>query len=640
MSVTRWLTAQLVARSSTEAWNQSVSASWTDPTPGSTAFYELEYRVNSAPSFVISNLLTTAHTWSVRVDVGDIIYVRTRAASIDTPPLYSEWSEWSDGWAVPETPNRTELVVQIGTFLSDVAANSAVANARLRRQQAKTAALTAASATSTPLLKAITAPQSSTLTATSAVGPARLLAKFAKVSQLTAESAADAPYVAVGQAKSSSLIAESASTAQAAVERALASTVEATSAVANALLVASQAKASTLVADSTATAAAAVDRPLVSDKTANSAINSITVLIATAESYPLNSALIAESAVTTAPLLMDRALTGAPTAESEASAALLVDRPIASDVTAQSAVASSPLVLERALLVDLTADSAVASAPLLVSREFVGTLVAESVASAALAVERPQVTTLAVDSSVASGEVRVARGLSGSLTAESAVAQATITATGELTSLLTAQSLVESGTIVVNRALLSALAVSAEVSNPVVVLGEPRPLTSLLSANSSTLPRPYVYALRAINSALSANAVASAKVRVSRPLISLKVAGSAVASIDLSSTKLLNISSPLVADSTVWGLRRLRVQRPLFTSAAATSVTTGRVRVTRPQATVLLAQSAVGSPQLGTSEIIGMMTAEFDLVGLYGGPYLDEDALQSLAQASLGVSNA
>jgi hypothetical protein len=128
---------------------------------------------------------------------------------------------------------------------------------------------------------------------------------------------------------------------------------------------------------------------------------------------------------------------------------------------------------------------------------------------------------------------------------------------------------------------------------------------------------------------------------VLREIASALTVDSSVADADLSVTKLLGISSPLVAASVMDGLRRLRVDRPLATVFESSSYAyAGTLAVSILQQTALTAASTVRNAWLSTNLIQGRITADIELVGLYGGPYLDSDALLALPQPSLEVESA
>jgi hypothetical protein len=129
--------------------------------------------------------------------------------------------------------------------------------------------------------------------------------------------------------------------------------------------------------------------------------------------------------------------------------------------------------------------------------------------------------------------------------------------------------------------------------------------------------------------------------RVLREIASTLTVDSSVADADLSVTKILWISSPLVAASVMDGLRRLRVDRPLATALESSSYAyAGTLAVSKLQQTALTAASTVRNARLSTNLIQGRITADIELVGLYGGPYLDSDALLALPQPSLEVESA
>jgi hypothetical protein len=129
--------------------------------------------------------------------------------------------------------------------------------------------------------------------------------------------------------------------------------------------------------------------------------------------------------------------------------------------------------------------------------------------------------------------------------------------------------------------------------------------------------------------------------RVLREIASALTVDSSVADADLLVTKLLGISSSLVATSLADGLRRLRVTRPLATALESSSYAyAGKLAVSRLQQTALTAASTVRNARLSTNLIHGRITADIELVGLYGSPYLDGDALLALPQPSLEVESA
>lgn len=514
LRMSRVLTSSLVARSSTEAWSQSVSVSWTDPTPAYTAYYELEYRINSAPSFVISGLVLTSHTWSVRVDVGDVLYVKTRSVSIDMPPVYSDWSEWSDGWTVPETPNRAELIL-VGGLYSNLMATSIVSNARLGRLQAKLSVLAATSTISSPNLKLTTIPIVSNLVATSIVSSVKLDIWQSKASTLAAESAISSALLAISQAKTSNL-------------------------------------------------------------TAVSLVSQASLLVASG--YPQTSILTAESAVSQASLIVNRSLSGA--------------------LVAESVTVTSTLVAERGLL-----------------------------------------SSLLISSTVSSVDLVIERGLSSLLTAESVVSSANLTIAGALVSTLVANSSVSNVSLIVNRPLVSLLVATASITTPTLVTGNLRLLSSILVVESSTLPKPHLVIERGLVTSGIVASTASGKLRVLRALLSALSIDSTVADADLSLTKLLGITSILVATSSISGLRRLTVWRPLSTSLSASSLSSGILHVNRSLQSLLTAVSAVTAIRPATITIAGLLSVEFSEVGTYNGPYLDQDTLGSLNQPALEIGD-
>lgn len=514
LRINRALTSSLVTRSSTESWDQLISVSWTDPTPAYTAYYELEYRINLAPSFIISGLTLTSHTWSVRVNIGDIIYVRTRTVSINTPPVYSDWSEWSDGWTVPETPHRAELIL-VGGLYSNLTAVSAASNARLRRLQAKVSSLTATSAVSSPNLKLITIRISSNLAATSVVSNAKLN---------------------ILQSKTSTLVAEST--------------------VLNALLVTSQAKTSNL--------------------TAISSVSQASLLVASG--YPQTSILTAGSIVSSATLMVARSLTSALLVESAAATgSLAIGRGLASSLSISSAVPNADLIINQALSSLLTADSIVSLADLTATRAFISALVANSsVPSINLAVYRP---------------------------------------------------------------FASLLIATSSISMPTLVIGNQRPLSSVLVAESFTLPKPHLVIERELASNNVALSATFGNLRILRALVSELIADSMVANADLSVTKLLGIVSNLTATSSVGGLRRLTVQRPWSTSLSVNSSLAGALQIDRALQSLLTGVSVVTAIRPSTVTIAGLLSVEFGEVGAYNSPYLDQDMIELLNQPTLEVGD-
>jgi hypothetical protein len=205
---------------------------------------------------------------------------------------------------------------------------------------------------------------------------------------------------------------------------------------------------------------------------------------------------------------------------------------------------------------------------------------------------------------------------------------------------LTAASLVAAGNIIVNRALISTLSAASTVSAPLLVTGNLRPLTSDLTV-ASTLPQPNWYIERGLLSEKITDTETVGRLRVLREIASTLTVDSSVADVDLSAVKLLGISSPLVAASAMEGLQRLRVDRPLATVFESSSYSyAGTLAISRLQQTALTAASTVRNARLSTNLIQGLITADIELVGLYGGPYLDSDALLALPQPSLEVESA
>jgi hypothetical protein len=220
------------------------------------------------------------------------------------------------------------------------------------------------------------------------------------------------------------------------------------------------------------------------------------------------------------------------------------------------------------------------------------------------------------------------------------VAAADLTVQGAFVSALTAESLVAAGDIIVNRALISTLSSASTVSTPLLVTGNQRPLTSELTATSTLLQSNW-YVERGLLSEQTADTTTIGRLRVLREIASALAVDSSVADVDLSVTKLLGISSPLVAASAVEGLRQLRVTRPVATGLEASSYAYAEtLAVSRLQQTALTAASTVRNARLSTNLIQGLITADIELVGLYGGPYLDSDALLALPQPSLEVESA
>jgi hypothetical protein len=514
LHISRVLTSSLVARSSTESWNQLISVSWTDPTPAYTAHYELEYRINLAPSFIISGLTLTSHTWSVRVNIGDTIYVRTRTVSIDMPPIYSDWSEWSDGWIVPETPHRAELIL-VGGLYSNLAVVSAVSNARLGRLQAKVSNLTVTSVVSSPNLKLITIRISSNLVVTSVVSSAKLN---------------------ILQSKTSALVVEST--------------------VLNALLVISQAKTSNL--------------------TAISSVSQASLLVASG--YPQTSIITAGSTVSSATLKVIRSFASALLAESvTTTSSLVIERKLATVLSISSAVPSADLIINRALSSLLTAGSIVSLADLIATRMFISALVANSsVSSINLAVYRP---------------------------------------------------------------FASLLIATSSISMPILAIGNQRPLSSVLAAESSTLPKPHLVIKRELISNNIALSATFGNLRNLRALVSELIAYSIVANADLSVTKLLGIISILTATSSVGGLRRLTVQRPLSTSLSVSSSLVGALQIDRALQSLLTGVSVITAIRPSTVTIAGLLSVEFGEVGTYNSPYLDQDMIKLLNQPTLEVGD-
>lgn len=331
LHLTRSLGSTLVARSSTEAWSQSVSASWTDPTPENTASYDLEWRRNAAPSFVITGILTTSHTWSAWVDVGDVIYVRTRAVSADADPVYSEWSEWSDGWTVPSTPHRAILDVSEGTLYSIKTITSDTQNTRLRLLQQKASSLTVTSTTADVDLSVRTIPIRSTLTATTNVANADLNYSQAKVSNITVIS----------------------DVANADWSRSLA---------------------------------------IITDRTITSVTDVATLFISS--SHPQTSVLTITSSTANADSIINRRISSSTTCSTNTvNADVRINRRLSSTITATSSTQTADLLSNRAVTSGLTATTLVVNGDIRISRPFQATLTSTTTTSLADAIVNRRIST-------------------------------------------------------------------------------------------------------------------------------------------------------------------------------------------------------------------------------------------------------
>lgn len=342
LHLNRALSLTPIVRSSTEAWSQSVSSSWTDPTPENTASYQLEWRLNSAPSFIITGILTTSHTWSAWVDVGDVIYVRTRAVSADADPVYSEWSEWSDGWTVPSTPHRAILDVPEGTLYSIKTITSNTQNTRLRLLQQKASSLTVTSATADVDLSVRTIPISSTLITTTNVANADLNYSQAKVSNITVISdVANADW-----SRSLAIITDR--------------TITSVTDVATLFISSSHPQTSALtITSSTANADSIINRRISSSTTCSTNTVNADVII----NRRLGSTITATSSTQTADLLPNRALTSGLTATTlVVNGDIRISRPFQTTLTSTTTTSLADAIVNRRIYTNQTITSNVANA--------------------------------------------------------------------------------------------------------------------------------------------------------------------------------------------------------------------------------------------------------------------------------------
>lgn len=87
----------------------NIRVQFTDATPTSTSYYQLQWRVGSGTPTLVSNLglspaSSLTYTLAIDVNSGDAITVQTRAVYGTTAYdiVYGDWSSWSSVWYVPQ----------------------------------------------------------------------------------------------------------------------------------------------------------------------------------------------------------------------------------------------------------------------------------------------------------------------------------------------------------------------------------------------------------------------------------------------------------------------------------------------------------------------------------------------------------
>ena len=489
--IRRGLSGTLAARTSTESWLQSVVVSWTDPTPGYTSFYELEWRRNSYPSFVITGITSTTHTFQADVIYGDVIYTRIRSASADSTPIYSEWSEWSDGYVVPNTPNRPELKILNPGFNSALSATVTTVNVRLAVRRPHTSALSASVVTSTPYMSRGLVPTTSALSVSTVVEDADWSIGISHESALAATTTVDDAGWSIGIAHESAL--------------------SATSSVADAILFV------------TAT-------------------------------YNQASALSAITVVADAAIVVERVLqTVAAAASATEAAALVVERELTSPLVPGSTIPAGDLVVSRELVSSLTPVGTVEDAALTVRGAFSSVLSPNVTTAGALVVERPLVTTLAGATAVAGADWTAGynRELSSLLVATSNVPAAHWIVYRALDSTLYPDTIVADSRFRIERAMTSALSASVSLAEPNLFATSSLPRTSILSPAATTAVARLRVA-RLAETELAAAATTSGAIWVSRSLTSSISSASATAAAYLSAEPIVGLIT--IDEDTLLGL--------------------------------------------------------------------------------------
>lgn len=352
---------------------------------------------------------------------------------------------------------------------------------------------------------------------------------------------------------------------------------------------------------------------------------------------------VVTSVVSSAKLNILQSKTSALVVESTVLNALLViSQAKTSNLTAISSVSQASLLVASGYPQTsiITAGSTVSSATLKVIRSFASALLAESVTTtSSLVIERKLATVLSISSAVPSADLIINRALSSLLTAGSIVSLADLIATRMFISALVANSSVSSINLAVYRPFASLLIATSSISMPILAIGNQRPLSSVLAAESSTLPKPHLVIKRELISNNIALSATFGNLRNLRALVSELIAYSIVANADLSVTKLLGIISILTATSSVGGLRRLTVQRPLSTSLSVSSSLVGALQIDRALQSLLTGVSVITAIRPSTVTIAGLLSVKFGEVGTYNSPYLDQDMIKLLNQPTLEVGN-
>jgi hypothetical protein len=479
-AIRRGLSGTLAARTSTESWLQSVTVSWTDPTPEYTSFYELEWRRNSYPSFVITSITDTTHTFQADVIYGDIIYTRIRSASADAIPIYSEWSEWSDGYAVPNTPDRPELTVLNPGENSVLSATTTVPSSKLAVRRPHTSALSASTTTSTPYIARGLVPTTSALSIATVVADADWSTGIAHESALTATTVADNADWFIGIAHESAL--------------------SAVSSVADAIL-----------------------------------------FVTTA--YDQTSALSATTVVADADIVVERGLqTAAAAASATEAAALVIERELISTLAPGSTIPAGDLVVSRELVSSLTPASAVEDAALITRGAFSSALSASVTTAGALVVERPLTTALVETTAVTDADwiAGYARELSSLLVSTSNVPVAHRIVYRAFDSTLYPDTTVADGRFRIERAMTSALSAGTTLADSYLFVTSSLPRTSILSPIATTAAARLRVA-RLAETELAAEAAVSGAIWVGRSLTSSLTNSSATAEVYLSAEPIVGL---------------------------------------------------------------------------------------------------